>query len=309
MTGNLSHRDELQVLGQRVIFGTSERMEELPSKLASLIVTSPPYWNLKDYKHKDQVGLEDTYEDYLKRMNTVWNECYRISNDNAILAINVRSIRVNKTYLPIAMDVYKNMSEWKLIDHLIWYIPNALPNANYYIERIFDNKYEDVLIFAKNYNYEHTFNKIRIKQKYLDKDPRSEKYNKDGRDIGNIFRIPAYRPPNVKKLNYHQAAFPEELVHIIIHTYSNRRDIIIDPFLGSGTTLKVARILGRTGIGYEINDDLKPLIEKKITEEWSPEAFSKYDLISSSEQKSKPKRRRKKIRSDSTGVKNKLSVK
>ena len=138
------------------------------------------------------------------------------------------------------------------------------------------------MIFAKNYDYTYTFNKIRVPQKWLGQDPRIEKQNPNGRCISNIIRIPAYRPPNVKKMNYHQAAFPEELVQIFVELYTNKGDIVLDPFLGSGTTLKVCRAMHRKGIGVEINSDCEELIRERINEEYSVVDYKDVDLIHSS---------------------------
>lgn len=243
-------------------------------------MTSPPYWNLKDYEHPDQIGQE-SYSQYIERMNKVWQECYRVSNKDAILAINVGNRRVNKQYYPIAMDIYSSMENWCLIDNLIWFIPNALPQPYYYMDCLFDDKYENVLIFAKNYSYKYTFNKPRVKQKYATLDPRKEKLNPSGRGLGNVIKIPAYRPPNIKSMNYHVAAYPEELVYLLMQTFTNEGDTVLDPFLGSGTTLKVAYSINRNGIGYEINENLKDVIENRIKERWQPPDFSYYDIVNS----------------------------
>jgi len=212
----------------------------------------------------------------------VWRECFRVSKDNGILVVNVNSRRHSKVLYPIAFDIHRTMKDWKLIDILIWYIPNALPQPNHYIEKLFDNKFEFILVYGKNHDYKYTFNKVRVKQKYLGIDPRTEKLNSKGRCIGNIIRIPAYRPPTIKKQNYHIAAYPEELVYLLMHTYSNKGDTVLDPFLGSGTTLKVARTLGRSGYGYELNDEYAPVIEARIKELWQPPAFESLDIIHSS---------------------------
>lgn len=267
---------------QKVFFSTSENMKDVPEGTVNLTVTSPPYWNLKDYGHPDQIGHED-YDAYLERMNLVWKECARVSTDNAILAINIGNRRHQKTYYPIGWDIYAYMPKcWKLIDNIIWYIPNALPQCNHYIERLFDNKYENILIFSKNNNQDYTFNKIRVRQKYAVADPRAEKKNPEGRCIGNVIRIPAYRPPNIKDIGYYKAGYPEELVFVIAHAFSNPGDTVLDPFLGSGTTLKVTKTIGRKGIGFEINDALKPIVEKRIMEPWEPPSFEKLDIIHSS---------------------------
>lgn len=271
---------------QHVFFGTSEDMATLGvPKSARLIFTSPPYWNLKDYGHEDEIGKE-SYDDYLERMVTVFEQCYEHSDDNAILAVNLAHRRTDKIYRPIMWDLYAEMkkqnSRWCLIDNVIWYKPNELPQPNYYIERLLDNKFEYILVFAKNYDYSYVFNKIRVPQKWLGKDPRKEKQNPNGRCISNIIRIPAYRPPNLKKMNYHQAAFPEELVQFFVELYTNEGDVVMDPFLGSGTTLKVARSMNRAGIGIEINPENSELISERIKEEYQPVPYTKIDVIHSS---------------------------
>ena len=233
---------------------------------------------IKDYDHDSQIGLEESYQEYLDRMNNVWDECFRVSKDNAILAINIGIKRHQGKFYPIGMDIYKNMKDWKLIDRIIWYIPNALTQPKFYLDKLPDNKFEDVLIFAKNYDYNFTFNKIRVPQKYALKDPRNNK-NPLGRSIGNVIRLRAYRPPPIKKRNYHQAAYPEDLVNFILSSYSNKGDTVLDPFAGSGTTLKVARHLGRKGIGFEINPKLKTLIQNRIEEDWIPMDFKKMDMM------------------------------
>jgi len=254
-------------------------MQELAAGEVDLVVTSPPYWNLKDYNHPEQIGQED-YAGYLQRLNQVWQECHRVSKDCAILAVNVNSRRHHKVFYPIAFDLAQSISQWVLIDILIWYVPNALPQPNWYLNKVHDNKFEFVLIFAKDYAYNYTFNKVRVKQKYRDRDCRSDKYHADGRGIGNVIRIPSYRPPTVRRLNYHVAAFPEELPYFLIHTYSNVGETVLDPFVGSGTTLKVARNLKRRGVGYEINEVFRETMTKRIAEDWDGPPFEHLDLIS-----------------------------
>ncbi len=297
---------QVNISGQEVHFGTSENLNNLGvGSQATLIFTSPPYWNLKDYGTDDEIGKGD-YEFYLSRLVKVFDECYEHSSPNAILAVNLGQRRTNKVYRPISWDLYRKMvelgSKWKILDNIIWYIPNALPQPNWYINRLFDNKYENVTLFSKNHDYDYTFNKIRVPQKWINHDPRSHKKNPDGRCVGNIIRIPAYRPPNVKKMNYHQAAFPEELVQIFVDSFSNEGDVVMDPFLGSGTTLKVCRAMNRKGIGVEINSECEELIRERVNEEYSVVAYTKIDLIHSStatvdEHKkvnNKPRRKKKK---------------
>lgn len=253
-------------------------MSKIPDGTVDLIITSPPYWNLKDYEHREQIGQED-YVGYLRRLEQVWQECYRTSTDRAIMAVNVNSRRHRKVFYPIAFDLAQNVCDWVLIDIVIWYVPNALPQPNWYLDKVHDNKFEFVLIFAKDYSYDYTFNKVRVKQKYRERDHRQDKYHDAGRGIGNVIRIPSYRPPTVRQLNYHLAAFPEELPYFLIHTYSHAGDTVLDPFVGSGTTLKVARNLKRRGLGYELNESFCDIMEKRILQDWDGPAFEELDMI------------------------------
>lgn len=269
---------KVEVDGQTVYFGTSEHMAEVADGSVGLFITSPPYWNLKDYGHPDQIG-PSSYEEYLQRLNTVWSECFKKATDNAVMIINVNSRRSQGVFYPLAFDIARTVTDWKLWDVVIWYIPNALPQPNHYIERLFDNKFEYVMIFTKGDSKGYKFHKPRVPQKYRTADPRAHKKNPKGRCLGNVLRIPAYRPPNVKQMGYHVAAYPEELVAVMLESYTDKDDVVLDPFVGSGTTLKVARVMGRRGIGFEINPEFRPLIEARIKEAWEVPDWATVDII------------------------------
>jgi hypothetical protein len=83
-------------------------------------------------------------------------------------------------------------------------------------------------------------------------------------------------------MGYHVAAYPEELVAFFLSTYTDDADTVLDPFLGSGTTLKVARVMGRKGIGFELNRDYLPLIERRISEDWKVPPWTDIDILHSS---------------------------
>lgn len=269
----------MKIAGQTIYFKSSENIDKKEiDGLTSFIITSPPYWDLKKYGHSDEVGQED-YETYLKRLNAIWEKCYDVSTDNALLCIVVNDRRKEKVFYPIPMDIARNMKRWKLIDYMIWYSPNAMTQNGLYKNKLYDKKSEMILLFAKNYEYNHTFNKIRVKQKYLGIDPRSHNKDKLGRGIPNIIRCPAHKTPLIKNKNYHIAAFPDRLIYALIHTFSNEKDIVLDPFLGSGTVLKIAKHMKRTGYGYEINSTYRDLIENKIMEPFFPPKWEELDIL------------------------------
>ena len=269
-----------KVHDQAIYFQSSEHMDDVKDGSVDFVMTSPPYWNLKNYGSENEIGKEP-YKEYLDRMQLVWDECYRVSKDDAVMVINVSNRRHNKVFYPIGMDIAQNMRGWKLWDIVIWYIPNALPQPNHYIEKLFDNKYEFLLVFTKDGNTDYEFHKPRVPQKYITADPRAHKKNIRGRCLGNIIRIPAYRPPNVKEMGYHVAAYPEELVSLMLEAFTSPGQIVLDPFLGSGTTLKVAHGMGRSGIGFELNSDFKDLISRRINERFETPDWRDLDILHS----------------------------
>lgn len=268
------------VSGQRVFIGASQRMSGVADDSINCFVTSPPYWHLKDYGNDEQIG-HTSYEAYLADMNAVWTECYRAAARDAVLVVNVNSRRHKKRFYPIAFDIAARMKGWALWDHVIWYIPNALPQPNHYMERLLDNKHESCLVFTKDGSTNFKFHKPRVPQKYLTADPRAHKRNSRGRCIGNVVRVPAYRPPNVKEMGYHVAAYPEELVAFFLECYTDPGDTVLDPFLGSGTTLKVCRVMERAGVGYEQNPEYLDLIRRRLAEPWEVPDWRKLDILHS----------------------------
>ncbi len=271
----------IEIDNQKVFFTSSEELRFLPPESVDFFMTSPPYWNLKEYGHPEEIG-QSSYEEYLERLNAAWTSCYRAAKADAVMVINVANRRHKKAFYPIGLDIAQAMKGWVLWDILIWYIPNALPQPNHYMERLFDSKYEFLLVFTKDGATNYEFHKPRVPQKYISADPRAHKKNERGRCIGNIIRVPAYRPPNVKQLGYHVAAYPEELVALMLESFTSPGDTVLDPFVGSGTTLKVARGMGRVGIGIEINEEFGPLIETRIREQFQLPDWKKLDILHSS---------------------------
>lgn len=261
-------------------------MNEVPDGTVDFFITSPPYWDLKDYGSSEHEIGDSDYQTYLDDLALVFSQCYKKAREGAVLVININSRRSKGKFYPIAFDLARHIKDWNFWDHNIWYIPNALPQPNAYIERLLDNKFESLLIFIKGDAKDYTFHKPRVPQKYLTADPRAEKKNSRGRCLGNILRIPAYRPPNIRSLNYHVAAYPEELVAFFVESYTRESDVVLDPFLGSGTTLKVCKVMGRKGIGYEVHENFSPLIEARINEPWQVPDWKDIDIIHSS--KSEP---------------------
>lgn len=237
----------------KIFFKTSENMNEVKSKTIKTIITSPPYWDLKNYLTKNQIGYKETYEEYLKRLDKVWKECFRILRPNGSIWININSRTYKKKIFLIPFDIIKSMKKIGFIHRgsFIWHKPSGIPSS----PKNFSDHFEYVLFFVKNNNL----------FKFNNKNLWGDDYGLlEDRKIGTSWRI-VKKAGSVGKDIPHPAIYPDELVERIIKLTSNEREIILDPFLGSGTTLVVSRRLNRSCIGYELNDrEYKKLIKIRL---------------------------------------------
>lgn len=237
----------------KVVFNTSENMNKIKDKTVKLVVTSPPYWDLKDYFKENQIGKED-YNTYSERMYKVWQECYKkLKSDGSMwININVR-VRENKPiYLPKLFIKQCKEIGFKLRGILIWHKSSGIPTNK---KNIVD-RHEYVLIFTKG-------EKNTIKSFYINKysDYKNDKLN--GGLIWNINR----KAGSVGKKTIHPAIYPTELINRIIDLSTEEEDLVLDPFLGSGTSLIAALNNNRNFIGYEFNEGFKDLMNNRFENE------------------------------------------
>ena len=253
-----------------VVIGDSRHMDLVPDESVHLIVTSPPYWQLKDYGRKNAIGKSSsTYDEYLESLFEVFNECVRTLVPDGKLVVNIMPIllprtaskfnrRVTKTVLTDLEEFMSSLGNMYFHSLYIWdkrkavrfsswgsypYPPNLL--ATY--------PYEWIIVFSKS-----------GKRLPIDKKRKTMStitHNEFTSWVQNS--IWDFQPVSAKKEG-HPAPFPEELPRRCIRLYSFVGDTVLDPFVGSGTTLRVARELGRNSIGYEINSDYESIIRKKI---------------------------------------------
>ncbi|MGP1544533.1 MAG: DNA-methyltransferase, partial [Candidatus Fimenecus sp.] len=231
----------------------SEDMCDIENESVKLVVTSPPYWNLKDYFKIGQIGQE-SYATYLKRMKTVWSECYKKLSPEGSLWINI-NIRVRDgKVIMIPHDFVKICQEigyfYKGI--IIWHKSSGIPTGD---KNIVD-RHEYVLIFTKSEGFAVDKNAFSSFSDY-----KNDKMN--GRAFWNINR----KAGSVGKKYIHPAIFPNDLVERIIKISTSQVDILVDPFLGSGTSLIAANINNRSFIGYEYNECFKKLMQSRFEAE------------------------------------------
>ena len=253
----------------KIIFGDSRDMKLVEDKSVQLIITSPPYWQIKDYGTDNQIGYNDSYEDYINNLNLVWKESERVLSDGCKLCINIGDQFARTEYygrykvIPIRTEIIRFCETIGLdyVGAIIWQKQTNMKTSGggaimgsfpYPRNGILKIDYEFILIFKKSGKAP----KPTEEQKELSKMSKEE-WNSYFSSHWNFSGI---------KQKEHIAMFPEELPRRLIKMYSFVGDTILDPFVGSGTTSLVAKKLSRNSIGYEINKEFKSVIEKKLTE-------------------------------------------
>lgn len=234
----------------QVVFSSSESLDRVEESGVDLIITSPPYWDLKNYFKEGQIGQED-YSSYLKRMGRVWRESYRVLADAGSLWININNRTKNKKPILIAQDIIKSgrKAGFFLKDIFIWHKSSAIPtHKNNLVDR-----YEYFLWFSKTktpYYNKSLFNEINDYKNPSLKGGFSWNINRMAGSVGKDF--------------VHPAVYPLKLIERIILLCSKPGSVVLDPFLGSGTTLIASLKNNRLSIGYEFNEGFYNLIVHRL---------------------------------------------
>jgi modification methylase len=250
-----------------IITGDSRQMNFLSDQSVHLIITSPPYWQLKDYGTRSQIGFHESYESYINNLNLVWRESHRILYPGCRLCINIGDQFARSVYygrykvIPIRTEIIKFCETigFDYMGAVIWQkvtttnttggatIMGSFPYPRNGILKI---DYEFILLFKKQ---------------GLSPKPTKEQKERSAmtKDEWNTYFSGHWNFAGAKQ-DGHIAMFPEELPSRLIKMFAFSGDIVLDPFLGSGTTSLAARNLGRHSFGYEINPDFIPIIKSKL---------------------------------------------
>ena len=251
----------------KIIRGDSRQMNELSNNSVNLVITSPPYWQLKDYGTDDQIGYNDSYENYINNLNLVWQECYRVLQNGCRLCINIGDQFARSVYygrykiIPIRTEIIKFCETigFDYMGAIIWQKSTTMNTSGgatimgsfpYPRNGIIKLDYEFILLFKKN----GTPEKIDKNLKELSKMTKEE-WNTYFQGHWNF---------NGVRQDGHIAMFPEELPKRLIKMFSFAGDTVLDPFVGSGTTSLAAKNLGRSTVGYEINSKFIEMIKQKL---------------------------------------------
>lgn len=250
-----------------IVNGDSRKMNHLGDQSVHLIITSPPYWQLKDYGSDDQIGFNDSYESYINNLNLVWKECYRVLHDGCRLCINIGDQFARSVYygrykvIPIHSEIIRFCETigFDFMGQIIWQkvtttnttggasIMGSFPYPRNGIAKL---DFEYILLFKKQGNAPKP-----TKEQKESSAMTTEEWN-------TYFNGHWYF--NGAKQDKHLAMFPEELPKRLIKMFSFPNETVLDPFMGSGTTASVARKLGRNSVGYEINPEFIPIIKERI---------------------------------------------
>lgn len=272
-----------------------EILKNIPSESVDMCITSPPYWNLRDYGVDGQLGLEDSVFDFINNLYNVFHEIKRVLKNEGSLWINIRDTYSkgikrcgvkNKSLCMIPERLIIKLLDdgWILRNDIIWHKPNAMPDS---CKNRFTVDYEHLYFLTKiekGYYFETQYepymserkNKV-IHQK--DGDKRSQlletkmvRHGANGTTLNNPMawsdkgRIKR-TTWSINTKSYkgsHFATFPTELIEIPIKAGCPINGIILDPFMGSGTTGLVAKKLGKNYVGIELNEEYIKIANERI---------------------------------------------
>jgi DNA modification methylase len=251
----------------KIVNGDSRQMNCLADKSIHLVITSPPYWQLKDYGTENQIGYHESYESYINNLNLVWKECHRVLHPGCRLCINIGDQFARAVYygrykvIPIRTEIIKfcEILGFDYMGAVIWQkvttcnttggatIMGSFPYPRNGILKL---DYEFILLFKKQ-GVSPAPTKEQKEHSIITKDDWNTFFS------GHWYFAGA-------KQDGHIAMFPEELPARLIKMFSFSCETVLDPFLGSGTTALAARNLCRSSVGYEINSSFLPIIKNRL---------------------------------------------
>ncbi|MFO8050932.1 MAG: site-specific DNA-methyltransferase [Thermoplasmatota archaeon] len=254
----------------RVIQGDSRSMKEIEDSSIQLMVTSPPYWHIKDYGARGQIGYGQSLHGYLKDLYSVWKETFRVLEPGRKACINIgdQFLR-SKVYgrykiVPLHAEIIVQMEKigFDFMGSIIWNKKTTINSTGgaavmgsypYPPNGIVEIDYEYILIFKKP--------------------GRIKKFDKELKEASKLSKE-EWKELFLSHWNFggtrqsgHEAMFPEELPSRLIKMYTFKGETVLDPFLGSGTTALASGKLERNCIGYEISGDFIELQKKKMGKE------------------------------------------
>lgn len=257
--------DSPEVAGMVLPGDVRKTLELLDDQSVQCVVTSPPYWSLRDYGIDGQIGLTESMYSYIEELNAVFLQVKRVLRDDGTLWLNIGDSYTSgnrgwrapdkknparamskrpKTPaglkekeligLPWRLAFALQESGWYLRSEIIWQKPNAQPES---VRDRVTREHEQLFLLSKSPKYKYDVEAVK---------------GPNGRRLRDVWTIKTRPNPYARG---HFATFPEELVERCLKIATSEDDVVLDPFLGSGTTAAVASKLGRKFVGTELNPD------------------------------------------------------
>lgn len=250
----------------KIVFGDSQHMGELKDRSVQLVVTSPPYFNAPF----DYPDLFENYDRFLIVIRNVARELRRVLDEGRIAAFVVDDTLIKGKKYPVVADITKIFIEenFEYRERIVWMKPEGYirisrrsgvllqhPYPMYYYP---DNLQESILIFQNgDFDYKKVSEEDKERSKIDLIEFQQQKWYLSVWNITNVL-------PVRDRLEKGIAAFPDEIPYRLIKLFSYKGETVLDPFMGSGTTLKVALSLGRNAVGYELDLELADTVKEKV---------------------------------------------
>lgn len=240
-----------------------ELLRAIPAESMQLIVTSPPYNIGKEYEKRLHL------DHYLQQQGQVITECVRTLSPTGSICWQVGNYVDRGAIIPLDTVLYPIFSGLglRMRNRIIWHFEHGL-----HCSRRFSGRYETIIWFTKSDEYVFNLDAVRVPQKYPGKKyfkgPKAGQYscNPLGKNPGDLWVIPNVKSNHVEKTE-HPCQFPVELIERLVLSLTNEGDWVLDPFLGTGTTVIAAIRHGRRGVGAEIVPEYVRLARQRIQQE------------------------------------------
>lgn len=301
----------MENLYRNIIFcgDAAKELQRVSTESVDCIVTSPPYYNQRDYKEEGQLGSENSPADYILAIRKVFRECFRVLKPSGTLWLNLGDKYENGRLLGMPWRVALAMQDdgWILRSDIIWHKPNAMPSS---VKNRPTTDHEYLFLLTKSAHYYYDIDAIREPHVTFSENSKMKggrnHFGKaggtpeKGKNAGNqnlhhgnwdIAFHPLGRNKRTvwsiglgKYRGAHFAVFPEKLVEPCILAGCPSNGVVLDPFMGSGTVALVTKNLGRDFLGIEINADYIKLAQQRL----SKAQFELFDMTMQSPEKLRP---------------------
>lgn len=244
-------------------------------------ITSPPYFDMKDYGVDGQIGFGQTYSDYLSDLKSIFSGLLQKTKSDGSLWVIIDTFKRHNNVVLLPFDLARELQSvgWYLQDIIIWKKDKTVPwSAKGFSQR----KFEYILLFSKSPEFKYNIDSVRLcntsqlKEWWVNY---PERYNPKGKALDELweFPIPVQGSWGDKYVR-HFCPLPKDLVSRIIAISTDEGDVVFDPFAGSGTVLSQSAYMKREYIGFELNPDYIEMF-KRYLNDTIEEGRSEYELL------------------------------